>query len=101
MLLKPTKRRKKKPESIMKYAKDYCEYCRVHGRPAHDSASILDAPHHLTFKGLGGSSNPEIHSPDNLITLCRYHHDCAHHNIPGEYISREQLREVKEGNDAN
>ena len=100
----PKPKRKPKPKhNIMQYAKDYCQYCKVHGVLLTDTIYIIDPPHHITFKSLGGSSNPAIHHPDNLITLCRYHHDCAHRKVKGHYISPEQLREVKrieEGNNA-
>lgn len=95
MLTKPKRRNKPRPVSIMKYAKDYCQYCNVHGRPNHSDTSIIDPPHHIGNKGMGGSSRPEIHSPENLITLCRYHHNCAEHKVKEEFISREQLRETK------
>ena len=105
MIPKPKPKRKRKPKhNIMQYAKDYCQYCAVFGRPGHENASIIDAPHHITFKSLGGSSDPAIHDPSNLITLCRYHHDCAHRKVKGHYIGPEQLREAKrieEGNNAN
>lgn len=93
MFPKP-KRRKKPKHNIMQYAKDYCEYCDHIGIRLD---SIIDPPHHVTKKGMGGSSNPAIHHPDNLITLCRYHHDCAHNKVRGYYISPEELRAVKEG----
>ena len=103
MLEKPKKRPKPK-HNIMQYAKDYCQYCAVFGRPDHPDTSIIDPPHHIEPKGMGGSSRPEIHSPENYITICRYHHNCAHRRIKGHYISPELLREVKrkeEGNNAN
>ena len=104
MIPKPKKPRKKKPESIMKYAKDYCQYCKVHRIILVEQQYVIDPPHHIDKKGMGGSSNPAIYSPENLITLCRYHHDMAHHKIPGMYLTPEQLREAKrieEGNNAN
>ena len=104
MIPKPKRPTKKRPESIMKYAKRYCQYCEIYGRPAHSDTTIIDPPHHIFNKGMGGSSNPDIHDPSNLITLCRYHHDCAHRKVKGYYISPEQLREAKrieEGNNAN
>ena len=104
MIPKPKRPTKKRPESIMKYAKNYCQYCKIYGRPAHTDTGIIDPPHHIENKGMGGSRRPEIHSPDNLITLCRYHHDCAEHKVKGVFITREQLREAKrieEGNNAH
>ena len=88
MIPKP-KRRPKKRHNTKQYAKEYCEYC--------DSTNILDV-HHVQSKGMGGSSNPAIHHPDNLITLCRYCHDAAHRKIKGYYISPDQLKRAKEGN---
>ena len=103
MIPKPKRPTKKRPESIMKYAKDYCQYCAVYGRDDHPDTSIIDPPHHIEPKQMGGSSRPEIHSPENLITLCRYHHNCAEHKAD-EFINREELKEVKwieEGNNGN
>ena len=91
MIPKPKKKRKKKPESIMKYAKDYCQYCGATG-------GIIEV-HHIQNKGMGGSSNPLVHHPDNLITLCRYHHDCAHRRIKDNHISPEQFVEAKKRNE--
>ena len=90
MIPKP-KRRPKKRHNIMQYAKNYCEYCGMSG-------GIIDPPHHILPKQMGGSSNPAIHHPDNLITLCRYCHDAAHRKIKGYYISPDQLKQAKEGN---
>ena len=102
MLLKPKKRRKLKYD-IMKYAKDYCEYCAVSGKllSGIETSFIIDPPHHILPKQMGGSSNPAIHHPDNLITLCRYCHDAAHHKIKGYYISPDELKRAKEGNNAD
>jgi len=95
MFPKPKKHRKKRPESIMKYAKDYCQYCAIYGRPDHPDTSIIDPPHHIEPKRMGGSSNPAIHDPANLVTLCRYHHDCAEHKVKNKFISKDELRETK------
>ena len=94
MFPKPIKKRKPK-YNIMQYAKDYCQYCEVYGRDDHPDTSIIDPPHHIDNKGMGGSSRPEIHDPSNQISLCRYHHNCAEHKVKDEFISREQLREAK------
>ena len=88
MIPKP-KRRPKKRHNTKQYAKECCEYC--------GSTNILDV-HHVRSKGMGGSSNPAIHHPDNLITLCRYCHDAAHRKIKGYYISPDELKRAKEGN---
>ena len=61
---------------------------------------MLDV-HHIKSRGMGGSSDLAIHSPDNLITLCRYHHDCAHRKVKGHYISPELLREIKRKEEGN
>jgi hypothetical protein len=37
-------------------------------------------PHHVSPKGMGGTKRPD--TADDLITLCRIHHDYVHHNIP-------------------
>lgn len=92
MIEKPKKRRKPK-HNIMQYAKDYCQYCGATG-------GIIEV-HHITFKSLGGSSDPAIHDPSNLITLCRYHHNCAHRKVKGHYISPELLREIKRKEEGN
>jgi len=43
-----------------------CEVCGVKGSEVH----------HIEFKGMGGGRGGDNH--ENLITLCRYHHNCAH-----------------------
>ena len=92
MIPKP-KRRPKKRHNTKQYAKEYCEYCGMSG-------GIIEV-HHIQNKGMGGSSNPAIHHPDNLITLCRYCHDAAHRKIKGYYISPNELKRAKEGNNAD
>jgi hypothetical protein len=56
-----------------------CEMC---SRPA-------DEIHHITAKGMGG--NPEADCIENLIALCRRHHDMAHGKIKGEVLTEDQL----------
>lgn len=34
--------------------------------------------HHRRPKGMGGTADPSIHDPDNLITLCDRHHTDVH-----------------------
>ena len=100
MFPKPKKRRKPK-HNIMQYAKDYCQYCAAYNIKQITSICIIDPPHHISAKKMGGSSDPAIHDPSNLITLCRYHHDCAHRKVKGHYISPEQLREAKRIEEGN
>jgi len=66
-------------------AKECCEWC--------GSAEMIDPPHHIEPKKMGGSRRPEIHDATNLITLCRSCHNKAHGLVPGEKITKEQLRE--------
>lgn len=34
----------------------------------------FDEVHHRYRRGMGGSKDPDIHSPVNLLCLCRHHH---------------------------
>ena len=45
--------------------------------------------HHILFKSQGGKD--EI---DNLIGLCREHHDIAHGKIRGKALSKDTLRRL-------
>ena len=53
--------------------------------------------HHIDFKGMGGSKNKDI--PENLIALCRRHHDAAHginaDTIPKEVLFKIALKNLK------
>jgi 5-methylcytosine-specific restriction endonuclease McrA len=84
--------RKKKTRPKFKPGKPYCQYC--------GSNQLIDPPHHIELKRMGGSSRPEVHSEDNAITLCRVCHDKAHHRIKGQYISPEELRAAKADDEA-
>lgn len=78
----PKPKRKRKPRPVKVEAARCCEYCA--------SNQMIDPPHHIFPKQIGGSSRPEIHSPHNQITLCRVCHDKAH-GLRGERISRGDL----------
>jgi 5-methylcytosine-specific restriction endonuclease McrA len=63
--------------------------CEVCGGPAVEI-------HHVTPKGMGG--NPKADCIENLIGLCRRHHDIAHGKIKGETLTQEELYEIIEVN---
>ena len=48
---------------------DACEICGTN--------RTLDR-HHVVSRGMGGSKNPEVHSDENLTTLCRQCHRNIH-----------------------
>src|SRR2546428_4366760 len=48
---------------------DACEICGTN--------RTLDR-HHVVSRGMGGSKNPEVHSDENLMTLCRQCHRNIH-----------------------
>src|SRR5436309_2023751 len=48
---------------------DACEICGTN--------RTLDR-HHVVSRGMGGSKNPELHSDENLMTLCRHCHRNIH-----------------------
>ena len=50
---------------------DMCERC--------GSLSPADV-HHRRARGMGGTRDPEIHSPANLVVLCRDCHTFVEHN---------------------
>lgn len=37
---------------------------------------LIGEPHHLRSKGLGGWARADL--PENLVTLCRFHHNMNH-----------------------
>ena len=79
----PKVKRIKDPEAVNNARKPYCQLC----------GNVKDIQvHHLKSKGSGGND-----TPDNLISLCKYCHAKTHSG----QISREQLREAKEANNAN
>jgi len=52
--------------------------CEVCGSESHDI-------HHVNYRSLGGADDIE-----NLMAICRYHHDLAHSGA----LSKEQLQEI-------
>jgi len=72
-----------------KLVKEYFElypYCQI----GKGCEFFLDPPHHIVFKSQGGGDEH-----NNLITLCRKHHDHAHgKRFPK--ITKKQLRKIKE-----
>lgn len=65
---------KTKPVRDKKLFWEYAEnnqYCE--GRFLGGLCSFIDPPHHIIYKSGGGGDNH-----DNLITLCRKHHDLVH-----------------------
>jgi len=56
---------------------------------------MIQSPHHIDFKQMGGTDREEVHDPANAITLCYNCHNKAHRLNRHEYLSPEQLREYK------
>ncbi len=56
---------------VLDRAADQCERC--------GSLSPADV-HHRRARGMGGTRDPEIHSPANLVVLCRDCHTWVEHN---------------------
>ena len=53
--------------------------------PCEVCASSCNDIHHIDYRSLGGSDDVE-----NLMALCRYHHDMAHAGV----LSSDQLQEI-------
>ena len=68
------------PEDIAQFGLK-CEWCF--------EAPIADI-HHIQLKGMGGSK--KLDGADNLIGLCRKHHD-ASHGLSGPFLSASELQE--------
>ena len=56
---------------VLDRAQGRCERC--------DSANVADI-HHRRARGMGGTRDPEIHAPANLVVLCRDCHTFVEHN---------------------
>ncbi len=87
MFPKPQHKKKRKQRHFKTPAKDYCQYC--------GSTYMIDPPHHIIPKQMGGTNRPEVHSEDNAITLCRRCHDRAHGLGSESKLTVEQLRAAK------
>ncbi len=83
---KPKKKPKRRPRPPKLEGMPYCQYC--------GSTDMIDPPHHIEYKGMGGSRSSEVHSQDNAITLCRVCHDRAH-GIRQPRINKEELKQKK------
>ena len=69
---------KKKYLKHFEYGEQSYVPCEVCGSPGNDI-------HHVNYRSLGGTNDIE-----NLMALCRYHHDLAHSGG----LSAEQLQEI-------
>lgn len=85
---KPGKQKKRKRPGFDTPASYICMYCGMPGVPIER--------HHVIAKGMGGTKDPEQHSPKNRIDLCvgPGTNDC-HGKAQRYEISKEQLRERK------
>ena len=84
---KPKYKKKRKPTAFKYEGKPYCQVCGRTDNGLHK--------HHIELKGMGGSNKEEVHSQDNMITLCMTCHAKAHYLVRGESLSGEELREYK------
>ena len=83
---KPVYKRAKKQRQFNIEPLPYCQVC--------GSTWMIDPPHHVEFKQMGGTNRQEVHDPANAISLCRGCHDQAH-GIKQPRLSKEELREYK------
>ncbi len=63
-------------QTLYFYENPNCEVCGV---------KVIDPPHHIIFRSQGGGTDD-----DNLISLCRLHHNQAHFK-KRFYIKKEEL----------
>lgn len=79
---KLSEKRKKEYFKMLLYLHEHqcCEVC---------GGKVIDSPHHIIYRSQGGDSNDE-----NLITLCRLHHDQAHFKVK-PYLYKRDLWSVK------
>ena len=81
------------PAAIEQARRPYCVYCGKTGSQR--------GVHHIIFRSQPGGDDID----ENLICLCEAPgsnlcHEKAHNRIRGEFISKEQLREAKEADEA-
>src|SRR5207249_1079076 len=60
------------PLDVSRSRKSVSQVCEICG-----TNRTLDR-HHVVSRGMGGSKNPEVHSDENLMTLCRQCHRNIH-----------------------
>ena len=58
-----------------------CEVC---------GGKVIDPSHHIVFRSQGGKAED-----DNLISLCRWHHDRAHFKGVKPWLFREDFWRIK------
>jgi 5-methylcytosine-specific restriction endonuclease McrA len=51
----------------------------------HDTVNQRLIVHHMTLRGMGGSSDPAIHDQENLVTLCEPCHLHVHSHPTESY----------------
>ena len=72
-----------KDEGLLEAYHEVHPWCEVCGRPA------MRTPHHLKTRGSGGGDEWE-----NLMSLCLWHHDAAHHKPGYNQRLKERKREA-------
>lgn len=75
----------------MNWGKDdlfICEICYI----KYGFTTRLADVHHIESRGMGGSK--ERDNPENLIGVCRIHHNYCHADPPEQKISKNEQREI-------
>ena len=89
-------KRVKNTKALTDYAvnNQVCQVCNAIDRPRdpnHRDMAVIDWPHHIVFKSHEGGDDHE----DNLITMCRYHHNMSHGLIKDKKLTAEELFSIK------
>lgn len=75
---RPTKKKRRTPKKVYEEALarsgGRCEKVE-NGRRCPFRAEHM---HHVIHKGMGGTTSELVHSAENILHLCRYHHSEAH-----------------------